>query len=80
MKYVPEEPPINPTPESLADWCIREFRRIEAAVNQVHDHETLHAEPARLYDGMVRYADGTNWNPGSGEGLYERNNGAWVKL
>jgi hypothetical protein len=29
----------------------------------------------------VAYADGTSWNPGSGEGLYEyRSDAAWHKL
>jgi hypothetical protein len=29
---------------------------------------------------MVRYADGTNWNPGAGKGLYLYNGTAWTKL
>lgn len=37
-------------------------------------------EAATIFDGMVVYADGTSWDPGSGEGLYERNNGSWQKL
>jgi len=39
-----------------------------------------HREPRRIYEPMVVYADGTNWNPGSGRGYYARVNGAWVKL
>lgn len=38
------------------------------------------AQPSYVYDGMIVYADGTSWNPGSGEGFYGRVNGAWVKL
>lgn len=38
------------------------------------------AQPASMTDGMIVYADGTLWNPGSGEGFYGRENGAWVKL
>lgn len=37
--------------------------------------------PAELRrDGMLAYADGTNWNPGSGKGLYRYNSttSAWV--
>lgn len=33
-----------------------------------------------LYDGVMVYADGTSWNPGSGEGLYAYYNAAWNKL
>jgi len=32
-------------------------------------------------NGDIRYADGTNWNPGgTGEGIYAYTNGAWAKL
>lgn len=40
----------------------------------------LHVAPDRPRDGMVVYADGSDWNPGSGEGPYARIGGAWVKL
>ncbi len=33
-----------------------------------------------LRKGMIAYADGTNWNPGAGEGVYYYNGAAWVKL
>lgn len=36
--------------------------------------------PTRTFEGDVRHADGTNWNPGSGAGLYEYISGAWSKL
>ena len=39
-----------------------------------------HVEPIRPRDGMIRRADGTDWNPGDGEGLYMRIAGSWVKL
>ena len=40
----------------------------------------LTSAPASVTDGDIVYADGTSWNPGSGEGFYGRENGAWVKL
>jgi hypothetical protein len=40
--------------------------------------EELHAEPAKPRLGMVVYADGANWNPGSGEGLYIYKSGGWT--
>ena len=40
----------------------------------------LTSEPSTPIDGMVVYADGTSWNPGSGEGVYAREGGSWVKL
>lgn len=40
----------------------------------------LTAAPSSPVDGDFVYADGTSWNPGSGEGTYERRASAWVKL
>lgn len=37
-------------------------------------------EPDKLDEGMIRLADGTSWDPGSGKGLYQYLDGAWVKL
>jgi hypothetical protein len=31
-------------------------------------------------EGLVAFANGTDWNPGSGAGLYEYRGGAWNKL
>ena len=39
-----------------------------------------YAAPIRPRDGWVVYADGTSWNPGSGEGIYHYTNGAWVRM
>jgi len=36
-------------------------------------------EPDKPRAGQLYYADGANWNPGSGEGLYiYKSGGAWV--
>lgn len=44
--------------------------------------QVLATEPDRPQAGMIAYADGSAWNPGSGEGVYRRNaaNSAWVHL
>lgn len=36
--------------------------------------------PAKPREGMVRYANGVGWNPGSGAGLYQYISGTWNKL
>lgn len=36
--------------------------------------------PSKPREGMVAFADGTNWNPGSGRGVYVYSSSAWVKL
>ena len=33
--------------------------------------------PLKPRDGNVAFADGTNWNPGSGKGFYGYYSGAW---
>jgi len=36
--------------------------------------------PSNPYDGMIVYANGVDWNPGSGEGVYAYYNSQWNKL
>jgi hypothetical protein len=62
-----------------------EFGRIREALERAFPDLTwdvLHAEPSKLVAGMVVIADGADWNPGFGAGLYRRNaaNSAWVFL
>jgi len=60
----------------------RELNSISQAFNE-SSHirlRELHAEPERPRDGMLVYADGSNWNPGFGEGPYARVGGLWKKL
>ena len=38
------------------------------------------AAPAQVFDGLMVYADGTAWDPGSGEGIYAYYNSTWNKL
>ena len=42
--------------------------------------ERIHEEPQRPRVGDIRYADGTDWNPGSGEGVYLYNGTSWTKF
>lgn len=68
----------------VADPAMREVvGQIEEAAGRSDpyaDLQYLHAEPKRVWAGMVVLADGTDWNPGSGEGMYRRNaaNSAWT--
>ena len=42
--------------------------------------DAVHVTPDKPRDGDIRYADGTNWNPGSGQGVYAYINGRWEFL
>lgn len=60
-----------------------ELARLQKSLNDPLSEvvfEVLHEAPIRTRPGMVCYFDGTDFNPGSGEGLYRRNKGntAWV--
>jgi hypothetical protein len=39
-----------------------------------------HAAPNKVYDGLTVLADGTDWNPGGGQGVYTYYAGTWNKL
>lgn len=62
----------SPSITSEAD-VQREFQLIELAFEKVARHvatEVSYEAPYKNKDLMVRYADGINWNPGKGKGLY----------
>jgi hypothetical protein len=78
-RYAPSAIPDD-CPAGLKAWLADELRRVAATVNATVVLEPLGAEPTRPRNGLVVYADGTNWDPGSGEGIYGYEAGAWVKL
>ncbi len=50
------------------------------SVTQVY-MDVMYASPPKVQPGMVVSADGTSWNPGSGEGVYRRSlAGTWVLI
>ena len=72
-------------PKALVGFLRMELAKLEQALNAAQgsiELVVLHAEPERLRAGMTVYADGTDWNPGSGAGVYRRSeaNDAWVHL
>lgn len=82
MIYEPETPSGIAEVGELAEFIVRENRRIAIALSLVLGNpiEELHAEPVKLREWMTVAADGTNWNPGSGRGVYTYYTGAWHKL
>ena len=75
MSYLRE----NPEPHYDADWMRREFEKVEQAFRQLQLEE-LHVEPSKPREGMLVLADGSDWDPGSGQGVYAYYNGVWNKL
>lgn len=78
MAYTPTFPGEDITPQ----WLYEELSRI--ASNMVKpaglQFDVLRAEPLKPQDGQLAFADGTDWNPGGGAGLYQYVSGAWAKL
>jgi len=69
--------------EELRRFLREEFSLISIAIGNLADghYDVLHVAPSKPRTGDVRYADGSDWNPGSGEGLYTYlSSGAWSKL
>ena len=70
--------------EDLGVYVVTELKRLANTIlNQSHLRaERIHAEPERPRGGDIVYADGTNWDPGSGEGIYffKESTSAWVQL
>jgi hypothetical protein len=82
-RYVPSVPPANV--QELARYVQQELERLTDGLESPFTHqllEKLSVEPERKPQGkaLIAYADGTSWNPGSGEGLYAYYAGSWKKL
>lgn len=78
-KYDPQ--PLNSTSlEALRLRTEEELRQVGAAmVDDFIELTVLHAEPAKRFAGLMVYADGSDWDPGSGEGIYRYNiAGSWI--
>jgi hypothetical protein len=79
-----EPGPLPLDKEDLGIYVVNELKRIgDVFFNQaIFRLERTHSAPIRPRGGDIRYADGTNWNPGSGEGIYffKESTSAWVKL
>lgn len=82
MTYRPPSIPPYETVDQLRVWLEEEFRTIATAMTETTtiDLRPINRAPDKPRDGMIIYADGTNFDPGAGEGVYGREGGAWVKL
>lgn len=82
MAYTPGVPPAITDYITLYTYLEAELKSIAAALREpdVVTFPVLHAEPPRPVAGYLAFADGTDWNPGSGRGFYEYRTSSWVKL
>lgn len=75
-RYVPGQIPTASA--DLSRFLADEHERISQGMSTVWDVPVLTTAPAKPRQGMIRYADGTAWNPGSGEGLYVYKTAGWT--
>lgn len=76
-------PGVTPTdPEQFQRYVTEELAAIAAAIRGLAaGHlDKITVAPTKPRDGNYRYADGINWNPGSGEGFYRYNGTTWKFL
>jgi hypothetical protein len=71
----------------MQQYLAQELARIAEAISGIEDGERdiLYVEPDKPQLGQRVYADGTQWNPGSGPGAYSYEGtstavAVWVKL
>jgi hypothetical protein len=77
----------SPSPEelqanigTLADWVESEFETLASALQATDADPILAVAPTKPRRGTTAYANGTNWNPGWGEGPYYYNGTAWLPM
>lgn len=77
LRYVAGNPPDNAA--DIAVFLRAELARIQGALSVLADGQldVTTVAPAKPREGMIRFADGTLFNPGSGSGFYGYRAGAW---
>jgi len=81
MSYNPTIPPQDPA--RLLEYLYDELLQISNILRMVEEGRflpVLHVAPGRPREGMIAVADGVDWDPGAGKGLYEYDGAAWNKL
>ena len=82
IRYTPGLVPDNA--EDIPAYLRQEFNRMSGIINNIADghFDVSNTAPDKPRTGDIRYADGSNWNPGAtGEGVYiYLSTGAWSKL
>lgn len=86
-RWSPNPAPVEP--DQLPDYLFSELNRLSDLIFNVDmlQLSRTYVEPGseprktKPRDGDIRYADGTEWDPGgTGEGIYAYFNDTWNKL
>ncbi len=82
-----EFPGLEAEEEDISDnviinYVVEELEQVESQAS-IHDFihlQEFNAVPLRPRTGLTVLADGTNWDPGSGQGVYTYYGATWNKL
>lgn len=75
MKYIPTN---YADTDNLVFKLNSEAQRLALIINNLPPIiQTFHVEPPDTQEGYQVIADGSDWNPGSGSGLYFYSGGQW---
>ncbi len=69
-RYTPSNVPANS--EDLPTYLQKELDRLSSIISNIADGhiDMVHVAPEKPRNGDIRYADGSDWDPGHGRALY----------
>lgn len=81
IRYSVKPVPRTGEQQDVLTWAEEQFVQLQSVLEVIAagNCDALNVAPAKPRTGMLRYADGTNWNPGSGKGYYgyDESTAAW---
>ena len=82
MKFTVEPFVLIRELNDFQEYVHRALTQIAEALEAIEDVQlpVLHVEPAKRNEGQLALADGTDWDPGSGAGVYRWDGAAWQFL
>ena len=78
--YTVTTPPSTDDPKQILEWAFQELTELSGILANIEQGRFLdikNAVPSKPREPSLAFADGTNWNPGSGKGMYCYYGGAW---
>lgn len=81
--YSPDPIPTQAQVDAvLGNWLIEELKRVGDFSTQAAQgrFKVLNVAPLKPREAQIAYADGINWNPGYGKGLYAFNGTYWIPI
>lgn len=82
MTDIREFAQYDPPPITSLDDVGLELLRLSAILRLIAEGSLseYHAAPDKVWDGRIVLADGSDWDPGSGQGVYCYYNSTWNYL